>query len=235
MLAYGQVYNPTAITYVPGKTAEWYLAQAGGPTETGPEESGLRDPGQRLCRLVAGQRLVQGRRAQHEVASRRYPGCSGEGLRRVDRLEDYAGDSAVDCLPGGCRGCCCSLLNAFQTPIRLQPGEVFFCAAAYLSGFAGAQAPTPSLLPRRHPPPMRSLYFTWTFGLCRRTSCRTKSAFLTTPAPHESGEPVLHRPGNLRQRGPGRKRHRNRGSLTQKLHHHQPGGDRLQAAAWPRC
>ncbi len=33
VLAYGQVYNPTAITYVPGKTAEWYLAQAGGPTE----------------------------------------------------------------------------------------------------------------------------------------------------------------------------------------------------------
>ncbi len=33
VLAYGQVYNPTAITYVPGKTADWYLAQAGGPTE----------------------------------------------------------------------------------------------------------------------------------------------------------------------------------------------------------
>jgi len=33
VLAYGQVYNPTAITYVPGKTAEYYLAQAGGPTE----------------------------------------------------------------------------------------------------------------------------------------------------------------------------------------------------------
>ena len=33
VLAYGQVYNPTAITYSPGKTAEWYLQQAGGPTE----------------------------------------------------------------------------------------------------------------------------------------------------------------------------------------------------------
>ena len=33
VLAYGQVYNPTAITYIPGKTAEYYLAQAGGPTE----------------------------------------------------------------------------------------------------------------------------------------------------------------------------------------------------------
>ena len=33
VLAYGQVYNPTAITYQPGKTADWYLTQAGGPTE----------------------------------------------------------------------------------------------------------------------------------------------------------------------------------------------------------
>jgi len=31
----GQVYNVTAITYVPGRTAEWYLRQAGGPTDTG--------------------------------------------------------------------------------------------------------------------------------------------------------------------------------------------------------
>ena len=28
----GQVYNPTAITYRPGKSAGWYLHQAGGPT-----------------------------------------------------------------------------------------------------------------------------------------------------------------------------------------------------------
>jgi len=28
----GSVYNPTAITYRPGKSAEWYLRQAGGPT-----------------------------------------------------------------------------------------------------------------------------------------------------------------------------------------------------------
>lgn len=31
----GQVYNPAAITYVPGKTAEWYLKQAGGATQLG--------------------------------------------------------------------------------------------------------------------------------------------------------------------------------------------------------
>ena len=28
----GAVYNPTAITFRPGKNAEWYLRQAGGPT-----------------------------------------------------------------------------------------------------------------------------------------------------------------------------------------------------------
>jgi protein involved in polysaccharide export with SLBB domain len=33
VLSYGQVYNPTAVTYEPGKPASWYLAQAGGPTE----------------------------------------------------------------------------------------------------------------------------------------------------------------------------------------------------------
>lgn len=32
VLAYGQVYNPSAVTYVPGKTAQWYLGQAGGAT-----------------------------------------------------------------------------------------------------------------------------------------------------------------------------------------------------------
>ncbi len=33
VLVNGQVYNPSAITYVPGKTAEWYLKQSGGPTQ----------------------------------------------------------------------------------------------------------------------------------------------------------------------------------------------------------
>lgn len=30
----GQVYSPSAITYVPGRTAQWYLRRAGGPTAT---------------------------------------------------------------------------------------------------------------------------------------------------------------------------------------------------------
>lgn len=33
VLITGQVYNTSAITYAPGKNAEWYLNQAGGPTE----------------------------------------------------------------------------------------------------------------------------------------------------------------------------------------------------------
>jgi protein involved in polysaccharide export with SLBB domain len=33
VLVNGQVYNPSAISYVPGKTAEWYLKQSGGPTQ----------------------------------------------------------------------------------------------------------------------------------------------------------------------------------------------------------
>lgn len=34
VLVDGSVYNPTGVTYKPGKSAEWYLRQAGGPTET---------------------------------------------------------------------------------------------------------------------------------------------------------------------------------------------------------
>lgn len=33
VLVNGQVYSPSAITYAPGKTVEWYLRQAGGPTD----------------------------------------------------------------------------------------------------------------------------------------------------------------------------------------------------------
>jgi protein involved in polysaccharide export with SLBB domain len=33
ILVSGQVYNPVALTYIPGKNAGWYLRQAGGPTD----------------------------------------------------------------------------------------------------------------------------------------------------------------------------------------------------------
>ncbi len=29
----GQVFNPTAVSYRPGKSAKWYLGQSGGPTQ----------------------------------------------------------------------------------------------------------------------------------------------------------------------------------------------------------
>ena len=35
----GQVYNPTAVTYVPGKDAGWYLQQAGGVSELANKKS----------------------------------------------------------------------------------------------------------------------------------------------------------------------------------------------------
>jgi protein involved in polysaccharide export with SLBB domain len=34
VLVTGQVYNASAITFMPGKTAEWYLQKAGGSAET---------------------------------------------------------------------------------------------------------------------------------------------------------------------------------------------------------
>jgi polysaccharide biosynthesis/export protein len=35
VLVKGQVYNPTAVSYIPGKSARWYLSQAGGITQIG--------------------------------------------------------------------------------------------------------------------------------------------------------------------------------------------------------
>jgi len=39
ILVYGAVYNQTAITYRPGRSASWYLAQAGGPTQLADKKS----------------------------------------------------------------------------------------------------------------------------------------------------------------------------------------------------
>ena len=39
VLVSGQVYNSSAITYAPGKTAEWYLRQSGGPTDMANKKS----------------------------------------------------------------------------------------------------------------------------------------------------------------------------------------------------
>jgi len=39
VLVQGQVFNPTAIAYRPGKSAAWYLSQAGGPTLLGNKKS----------------------------------------------------------------------------------------------------------------------------------------------------------------------------------------------------
>ena len=45
VLVTGQVFNPTAIAYRPGKSAAWYLSQAGGPTLLGNKEISFCDSG----------------------------------------------------------------------------------------------------------------------------------------------------------------------------------------------
>ena len=39
VMVQGQVYNPTAVSFRPGKSAKWYLSQAGGPTPMGHKKS----------------------------------------------------------------------------------------------------------------------------------------------------------------------------------------------------
>jgi protein involved in polysaccharide export with SLBB domain len=54
VLVSGQVYNASAITYVPGKTAGWYLKRAGGSTEGGNMKEAL---------VIRANGLVVGRRS----------------------------------------------------------------------------------------------------------------------------------------------------------------------------
>jgi protein involved in polysaccharide export with SLBB domain len=54
VLVSGQVYNASAITYVPGKTAGWYLKRAGGSTEGGNRKEVL---------VIRANGLVVGRRS----------------------------------------------------------------------------------------------------------------------------------------------------------------------------
>jgi protein involved in polysaccharide export with SLBB domain len=35
----GQVFNPTAVSYRPGRNAKWYLGQSGGPTQMANKKS----------------------------------------------------------------------------------------------------------------------------------------------------------------------------------------------------
>jgi protein involved in polysaccharide export with SLBB domain len=54
VLVSGQVYNASAITFVPGKTADWYLKHAGGSTEGGNKKEVL---------VIRANGLVVGRRS----------------------------------------------------------------------------------------------------------------------------------------------------------------------------
>lgn len=74
VLVSGQVYNPTGITYRPGKDAAWYLRQAGGATSTGDKKqifilrangsvvggqrTGLFTPGVLATRMKPGDSVI---------------------------------------------------------------------------------------------------------------------------------------------------------------------------------
>jgi polysaccharide export outer membrane protein len=69
----GSVYNPTAITFKPGRNAEWYLRQAGGPTQ------------------MANKKAVFVMRADGSVAG----GQGGAFSGGVEKTEMQAGDMVV--------------------------------------------------------------------------------------------------------------------------------------------
>jgi polysaccharide biosynthesis/export protein len=70
----GQVYNSTAVTYLPGKTAEWYLRQAGGPTELA--NKGAIFIVRANAEVVAGGRTGPGLWRSNVLSTRMRPGDS---------------------------------------------------------------------------------------------------------------------------------------------------------------
>jgi len=76
VLVSGQVYNPTALTYAPGKNADWYLQQAGGATH------------------LANKKDIYIIRANGSVIS---PGSLGSGLWKGNVLDAklHPGDTVV--------------------------------------------------------------------------------------------------------------------------------------------
>ncbi len=104
VLAYGQVYNANAITYSPGKTADWYLRQAGGPTELANKKDIyiIRANGS-VVSYERSRWLVHWRRAEHQDAARGCAGGSGEVRHRLYGLEDHAASGAINGVAGSGR------------------------------------------------------------------------------------------------------------------------------------
>ena len=92
----GHVYNPTAITYRPGKSASWYLRQAEAPpTWRIRKESSwcaamVRWSGKRK------RRMVHGRYFERRAAARGYGLRPGESSGRNSKMEDHHGCSSDD-------------------------------------------------------------------------------------------------------------------------------------------
>ncbi len=84
----GQVFNPTAISYRPGKSAKWYLSQSGGPTQLANKKAifVIRADGS----VIGGEtELLDWRFVQCGAAAGGYGGCAGEGDRRRPELECF--------------------------------------------------------------------------------------------------------------------------------------------------
>ena len=90
----GSVYNPTAVSFKPGRDAEWYLKQAGGPTNVANKKAVFR--GGRLGRLI------QRRRGESGVAAGRHGHGPGESIQRHHPMEVDLGSCSVGVRGGHC-------------------------------------------------------------------------------------------------------------------------------------
>ena len=93
VLVSGAVYDETAVTYRPGRSAKWYLSQAGGPTQLADKKSifVVRADGS----IVGGGSFrwaVYGQSVKCGSAARRYGRGSGEGHRTEPEVEDDHGN-----------------------------------------------------------------------------------------------------------------------------------------------
>ena len=184
VLAYGQVYNPTAVTYEPGRPASWYLAQAGGPTELAYKKAiyVIRANGSVLSSQGSG--WFKGSVLECEVASRRHPGRSGKGPGWIDRMEDCAGDCSTSCESGSCCCGCCSLLDGILiSPRSLSLVSILLCCGL-LTRNAAAQttAPQPAATnPSLRPTRMMTVETPIHVRALPKNLLEDQEAFLTSP------------------------------------------------------
>ena len=182
VLAYGQVYNPTAITYDPGKTAEWYLAQAGGPTELALKKAiyVIRANGSVVSSQGSG--WFKGSVLDTKLRPGDMLVVPEKALGWIYRLEDCPGDRPAGRQPGRCRCRCCSFLNGVPILMRVQAGEFLLCCCL-LARSAAAQSPAPQ--PASNPAVCAHRTMTKSSDPCRRSLPKNlledQEAFLTTP------------------------------------------------------